>query len=176
MADTHRVEFVCNDAPVAVDVTEGESLLSVLREHLGLRAAKDGCAPQGQCGCCTVLVDGDARVACVTPVTRVAGRRVTTLEGLDAARRDALASAFVDTGASQCGFCTPGILLRVAALQDRGRDGAGDVERALGAHLWAAPGGGASSRPPPTSRRAGAAGTSTPPRPAPRSRAGSRSA
>jgi len=135
MADTHRVEFVCNDAPVAVDVTEGESLLAVLREHLGLRAAKDGCAPQGQCGCCTVLVDGDARVACVTPAARVAGRRVTTLEGLDATRRDALASAFVDAGASQCGFCTPGILLRIAALQDRGRDGAGDVERALGAHL-----------------------------------------
>ncbi|HEV2309741.1 MAG TPA: 2Fe-2S iron-sulfur cluster-binding protein, partial [Acidimicrobiia bacterium] len=133
--DTHRVDFVCNDAPVTVDVVPGESLLSVLRERLGLRAAKDGCAPQGQCGCCTVLVDGKARVACVTPVTRVAGRRVTTLEGLDAARRDALAAAFLDAGASQCGFCTPGILLRAAALEDRGRDDFADAERALAAHL-----------------------------------------
>jgi aerobic-type carbon monoxide dehydrogenase small subunit (CoxS/CutS family) len=135
MVDTHRLEFVCNDAPVTVRVAAGESLLSVLREHLGLRAAKDGCAPQGQCGCCTVLVDGHARVACVTPATRVAGRRVTTLEGLEAARRDALAAAFVDGGASQCGFCTPGILLRAAALQDAGRHSAADAERALSAHL-----------------------------------------
>jgi len=135
MADSHQVEFVCNGAPVAVRVTPGESLLSVLREHLGLRSAKDGCAPQGQCGCCTVLVDGDARVSCVTPATRVAGRAVTTLEGLDPARRASLAAAFVDGGASQCGFCTPGILLRAAARQDRGREGVADAERALGAHL-----------------------------------------
>jgi len=135
MMDTHRLDFVCNGAPVTVQVAVGESLLSVLREHLGLRAAKDGCAPQGQCGCCTVLVDGDARVACVTPATRVAGRRVTTLEGLEPARREALAVAFLDAGASQCGFCTPGILLRAAALHDRGRDSAADVERALSAHL-----------------------------------------
>ena len=135
MADSHQVEFVCNGAPVAVRVTPGESLLSVLREHLGLRSPKDGCAPQGQCGCCTVLVDGDARVACVTPAARVAGRAVTTLEGLDPARRASLAAAFVDGGASQCGFCTPGILLRAAALQDRGRGGVADVERSLGAHL-----------------------------------------
>ena len=135
MVDTHRLEFVCNDAAVIVHVGAGESLLSVLREHLGLRAAKDGCAPQGQCGCCTVLVDGAARVACVTPATRVAGRRVTTLEGLEATRRDALADAFVDAGASQCGFCTPGILLRAAALQDRGAPDAPGAERALSAHL-----------------------------------------
>ena len=73
----------------------GESLLSVFRERLGIVSVKDGCAPQGQCGCCTVLVDGEPRVACVTPVTRVAGRAVTTVEGLDAPRRDALVDAFV---------------------------------------------------------------------------------
>ena len=135
MTETHRVQFTCNGAPVTVDATEGESLLTVLRERLGLRSPKDGCAPQGQCGCCTVLVDGQARVACVTPVTRVVGRAVTTLEGLDVPRRDALADAFMATGGSQCGFCTPGILVRAAALAERGKTSPIEVERALGAHL-----------------------------------------
>src|SRR4249919_3300856 len=115
-----RVGFVCNGAPVEVGVDPGESLLSVLRERLGLVSAKDGCAPQGQCGCCTVLVDGDARVACVTPAARIAGRSVTTVDGLPPAERDCLAAAFAATGGSQCGFCTPGIVVRAAALQAKG--------------------------------------------------------
>ena len=80
-----RVQFTCNGEQVEVSSGPGESLLSVLREQLGIISVKDGCAPQGQCGCCTVLVDGDPRVACVTPATRVAGRAVTTVEGLDPA-------------------------------------------------------------------------------------------
>jgi aerobic-type carbon monoxide dehydrogenase small subunit (CoxS/CutS family) len=130
-----RVSFLCNGAPVEVGVAPGESLLSVLRERLGLVTAKDGCAPQGQCGCCTVLVDGDARVACVTPAARVEGRAVTTVEGLDAATRDTIAGAFVGTGGSQCGFCTPGIVMRAASLLARGRTRRVDVDRALAAHL-----------------------------------------
>ena len=130
-----RVGFVCNGAPVEVGVAPGESLLSVLRERLGLVSVKDGCAPQGQCGCCTVLVDGDARVACVTPAVRVDGRAVTTVEGLDSATRDALAGAFVGTGGSQCGFCTPGIVMRTASLLAKGRTRRADVDRALAAHL-----------------------------------------
>jgi aerobic-type carbon monoxide dehydrogenase small subunit (CoxS/CutS family) len=108
---------------------DGASLLEVLRDRLGLRTAKDGCSPQGQCGCCTVLVDGAPRVACVTPVRRVAGREVTTVDALP--DRDAWADAFCATGASQCGFCTPGIVVRLAGARAKG----GDVERALGAHL-----------------------------------------
>jgi len=130
-----RVGFVCNGAPVEIGVAPGESLLSVLRERLGLVSAKDGCAPQGQCGCCTVLVDGDARVACVTPAVRVDGRVVTTVEGLDSATRDALAGAFVGTGGSQCGFCTPGIVMRAASLLAKGRTRRADVDRGLAAHL-----------------------------------------
>ena len=130
-----RVGFVCNGAPVEVDVAPGESLLSVLRERLGLVSAKDGCAPQGQCGCCTVLVDGDARVACVTPAARVEGRAVTTVEGLDPATRDSIAGAFVATGGSQCGFCTPGIVMRTASLLAKGRTSRADVDRGLAAHL-----------------------------------------
>src|SRR5258708_26246983 len=121
MNETHRVEFRCNGQPVSVTTAPGESLLSVLRERLGLRSPKDGCAPQGQCGCCTVLVDGAARVACVTPAERVAGRAVTTVEGLDGTTRDVLAAAFVATGGSQCGVCTPRIVVRAAALLRKGQ-------------------------------------------------------
>ncbi|MGZ8734743.1 MAG: 2Fe-2S iron-sulfur cluster-binding protein, partial [Acidimicrobiia bacterium] len=130
-----RVEFVCNGDPVAVDAETGETLLNVLRERLGLTSAKDGCAPQGQCGCCTVLVDGDARVACVTPVARIAGRSVTTLEGIDPTVGEQLAEAFVATGGSQCGFCTPGIVVRAAASRAKGKTARPDLDRALAAHL-----------------------------------------
>jgi xanthine dehydrogenase small subunit len=130
-----RVGFVCNGTPVEVGVAAGESLLSVLRERLGLVSVKDGCAPQGQCGCCTVLVDGDARVACVTPAVRVDGREVTTVEGLEPVARDSLAGSFVATGGSQCGFCTPGIVMRAASLLAKGRTRRAEVDRGLAAHL-----------------------------------------
>ena len=133
-----RVEFTCNGAAGRRSTSApGESLLSVLRERLGIMSVKDGCAPQGQCGCCTVLVDGDARVACVTPVDAGRGRAVvTTVEGLDAAVTRSLADAFVATGGSQCGFCTPGILVRAVGAAREGRDRlAVDVDRALAAHL-----------------------------------------
>ncbi len=124
--------FVLDGETVEVDPAVG-SLLDALREQLGVRSAKDGCSPQGQCGCCTVWVDGTPRVACVTPVGRVRDRRVTTLAGL--ADADRWADAFCATGASQCGFCTPGIVMRLAALPpDRLGDRAA-VERALLAHL-----------------------------------------
>jgi xanthine dehydrogenase small subunit len=98
----------------AVEVPDdGASLLEVLRDRLGERSPKDGCSPQGQCGCCTVWVDGAPRVACVTPARRVAGRKVTTLTGLPS--RDEWAARLVGTGGSQCGFCTPGIVMRLAA-------------------------------------------------------------
>ena len=126
---SESLAFTCNGDDVVVDVEPAESLLSVLRERLRLTSVKDGCAPQGQCGCCTVLVDGDARVACVTPAMRVAGRAVTTIEGLDVATRDRFADAFVASGGSQCGFCTPGIVMRFATKQTR------DVDRGLAAHL-----------------------------------------
>ncbi len=129
------MQFSCNGIQVEVDAAPGESLLSVLREQLGVVSPKDGCAPQGQCGCCTVLVDGDARVACVTPAVRVSGRSVTTVEGLDASVRDRLAASFVATGGSQCGFCTPGILVRAAVLVAKGKSRPADLDRALAAHL-----------------------------------------
>ncbi len=141
---TERLAFTLDGVAVELDVDPRASLLSVLREQLGVTSAKDGCAPQGQCGCCTVLVDGSARVACVTPALRAAGRAVTTVDGLDGAVRDRLVDSFVAAGASQCGFCTPGIIVRLAALiaPGVGRSAAGAtapakvaVDRALAAHL-----------------------------------------
>ena len=126
--DTGTVGFTLNGSPVRVPL--GSSLLDALREHLGIRSAKDGCSPQGQCGCCTVWVDGQPRVACVTPVGRVAGRAVTTIEGLDGAER--WAESFCANGGSQCGFCTSGIIMRVAALTDPTE---ATVRQALLAHL-----------------------------------------
>jgi xanthine dehydrogenase small subunit len=116
---------------------DGGSLLDILRERLGIHSLKDGCSPQGQCGCCTVLVDGQPRVACVTPARRVRGRSITTLEGLDPAERAAWGDAFCATGASQCGFCTPGIVMRLSGLRARGTaaDDHPAVEQALLAHL-----------------------------------------
>jgi xanthine dehydrogenase small subunit len=129
------VAFSVNGQAVEVPIAAG-SLLEVLRDRLGLVGAKDGCSPQGQCGCCTVWIDGEARVSCVTGLGRLAGRSVTTIEGLPDA--PLWAECFTATGASQCGFCTPGIVMRLAsrcghdaaALGDRSR-----VDGALSAHL-----------------------------------------
>ncbi|HEV3212122.1 MAG TPA: 2Fe-2S iron-sulfur cluster-binding protein [Acidimicrobiales bacterium] len=127
------VSFRLNGVDVAV--APGATLLEALRDELGHHDVKDGCAPQGQCGCCTVLIDGLPRVACVTPVARVAGREVTTLDGLAPEVRDALVAAFDATAASQCGFCTPGIVVRLAALGRRPRVDEAAVRSALAAHL-----------------------------------------
>jgi aerobic-type carbon monoxide dehydrogenase small subunit (CoxS/CutS family) len=112
------INLTVDGQPVEVP-DDGSSLLDVLRERLGLRSPKDGCSPQGQCGCCTVLVDGQPRVACVTPARRVRGRTITTLDGLDPADADAWADSFCATGASQCGFCTPGIVVAARDLLAR---------------------------------------------------------
>ena len=128
---TVGIALQVNGVPVTSRDEQG-SLLDLLRDQLHITSAKDGCSPQGQCGCCTVLVDGAPRVACVTPVARLAGRQVTTLEGLDRELRDRWVDAFTATGASQCGFCTPGIIMRLSALD---RCDEVTVGRSLLAHL-----------------------------------------
>ena len=115
----------------------GQTLLSALRSDLKLTGAKDGCSPQGQCGCCTVLVDGQPRVACVTPLRRVRDRAVLTIEGLTAAQHADWSNALLASGGAQCGFCTPGIVMRLIGLEAKlGRVPDNDeVEQALLAHL-----------------------------------------
>ena len=120
--------FALNGRPVEV-VGEHPHLLSALREELGVTSVKDGCAPQGQCGCCTVLLDGKAQVSCLVGLEKVAGRSVVTLEGLTEAERGRFARAFAATGALQCGFCTPGMMLAAKALLDRNPDPTEDEVR-----------------------------------------------
>lgn len=130
------IELIVDGRSVTVP-DDGASLLEALRDRVGVHGPKDGCSPQGQCGCCTVLVDGAPRVSCVTPVRRVAGRSITTVDGLDPEVRACWSEALCATGGSQCGFCTPGIVTRLAALRAKGGDPAehAPVHRALQAHL-----------------------------------------
>jgi xanthine dehydrogenase molybdenum-binding subunit len=112
-------------------------LLSALRDGLGITSPKDGCSPSGQCGACTVLVDGKAMASCLMSLEKVAGKQITTLEGFDEEERTRYADAFAATGALQCGFCTPGILVRSKALIDQ-KGSALDrstIQGRLGAHL-----------------------------------------
>src|SRR5512132_4721839 len=95
------------------------SLLSVLREHLDLTGTKYGCG-EGQCGACTVLIDGKAQRSCVTKATAVSGKRIVTIEGLASGDRlHPVQAAFLDEGALQRGYCTPGLIMSAVALQDR---------------------------------------------------------
>ncbi|MEC8975127.1 MAG: molybdopterin cofactor-binding domain-containing protein [Actinomycetota bacterium] len=128
--------FKLNGQSVAVS-GEHEHLLAALRDELAVISPKDGCAPSGQCGCCTVLVGGKARVACQTSLERAAGEEVVTLEGFDDAELQRYCEAFAAHGALQCGFCIPGIIVRAKALIERKgaaltRD---ESARHLGAHL-----------------------------------------
>ena len=131
-----NVEIVVDGDEVVVP-DDGLTLLDVLRDVCGITTVKDGCSPQGQCGCCTVLVDGQPRVSCVTPVRRVAGRRITTLGGLPPDVRKSWSAAFAATGASQCGFCTPGIICRFEGLRAKGapHEDRDVAAKALQAHL-----------------------------------------
>ncbi|HEY3248706.1 MAG TPA: 2Fe-2S iron-sulfur cluster-binding protein, partial [bacterium] len=110
------VTFTLNGTPVTVPAHPDDTLLDVLREQCGVLSVKDGCQPEGYCGCCTVLVDGRARVACSQPASAFAGTSVVTLEGLTDREREAFATAFAATGASQCGFCSPGIVVKAGGL------------------------------------------------------------
>jgi aerobic-type carbon monoxide dehydrogenase small subunit (CoxS/CutS family) len=114
MAET--VQFKLNGQPVHVNVDGQRMLLWVLRYDLGLTGCKYGCG-EGHCGACTVLLDGEPIKSCQTPLKQVAGKEVVTIEGLAAnGKLHPLQEAFVEHDALQCGFCTPGMILRAAGL------------------------------------------------------------
>ena len=133
---TSRVPLSVNGVQVTVS-SRHPHLLSALREELNVTSAKDGCSPSGQCGCCTVLIDGKAVVSCQQSVEKVRGANVVTLEGIEEDERKVYADAFTACGGLQCGFCIPGIVVRAKAQVDK--KGAGlkreDMARHLGAHL-----------------------------------------
>ncbi len=114
-----RIELTVNGGRLATDVWPGESLLYALRERLGLPGSKNACE-QGECGSCSVLLDGVLACSCLVLAAQADGREVVTVEGLAAdGELHPVQRAFVDAGAVQCGFCTPGLIVAAVDLLDR---------------------------------------------------------
>jgi aerobic carbon-monoxide dehydrogenase small subunit len=131
-----RVDLVVNGEQREMDVWEGESLLYALRERLGLPGSKNACE-QGECGSCSVLLDGTLVCACLVLAAQADGREVVTVEGLAVdGRLHPVQEAFVEAGAVQCGFCTPGLVVATADLLAHSPDPNDDeIREALSGNL-----------------------------------------
>jgi aerobic carbon-monoxide dehydrogenase small subunit len=128
--------FTVNGEPVEVEATGSRRLLDVLRDDLGLTGTKEGCG-EGECGACSVLIDGAVVDACLVPVSQVRDTTVRTVEGLatDGAL-DLLQQAFLETGGAQCGICTPGMLMAGHAFLASGADPTEDnIREAIAGNL-----------------------------------------
>jgi len=136
MPKNYQLKMNVNDKEVQVEVKASATLAYVLREQLGLTGTKIGCE-EGECGACTVLVDGQAINSCIYPALKAAGRHVLTVEGL--AHNDELhplQRAFIEHGAVQCGYCTPGVLLAaVALLEQNPHPSEDEIRRAISGNL-----------------------------------------
>ena len=116
---TYPLTMTVNGATVTVEIETDELLVDVLRDRLSLIGTKVGCN-EGECGACTVIMDGEPVLSCLTPALRAEGREITTIEGLsDGEKLHPLQQAFVEYGAVQCGYCTPGFIMSAKALLDR---------------------------------------------------------
>ncbi len=110
------ISFKVNGKTIHYEGDPERPLMNFLREDMGIISPKDGCAPQAACGCCVVQVDDRAMLSCVTKLGKVAGKAVTTTEGLGEYRQNVFANAFVKEGGVQCGFCIPGIVMQADNL------------------------------------------------------------
>ena len=130
------MRFTLNGREVSFEGSGARRLLDVLREDLGATGTKEGCG-EGECGACSVLIDGEVVDSCLVAVGQVEGREVTTVEGLaDGRRLTALQQAFIEHGAAQCGICTPGMLLAAHVLLEQSRRlTADDVREGLAGNL-----------------------------------------
>jgi len=120
--------FVLNGKITTIETPPDRRVIDLLREDFGLTAAKEGCGT-GECGACTILVDGESRLSCLMLAAQLEGRSITTVEGLEEGtnRAERIQAAFIRHGAVQCGFCTPGMVLAISDLLDR--DPAPDREK-----------------------------------------------
>jgi len=117
-----QIEFYVNEKRTVLDVPADKRLLDLLREDLGLTGVKEGCG-EGECGACTILLDGEAVHSCMVLAGELSGHHVTTIEGLEEdGRLGVLQSAFVDSGAVQCGYCTPGMIMSATGLLNKNPD------------------------------------------------------
>ncbi len=130
------MDLVINGARVRLDVDPQRPLLFVLRNELDLTGAKYGCG-EGQCGACTVLIDGEPHRSCITPVGTVAGKKITTIEALsDGNRLHPLQQAFIECDAMQCGYCTPGMIVEsVALLRKNAAPSEEEIKQGLEGHI-----------------------------------------
>ena len=136
MASMRTVSFQLNGEPRQAEIHPGQTLLEVLRGKFKCTTLKDGCAPQGQCGCCLALVDGKPKNSCAVPAEKVDGKSVLTLEGVPEAEKKLYADAFQAAAGLQCGFCTPGLVLRIKWLADQDRAlSRAEIAKALDGHL-----------------------------------------
>jgi len=130
------IEFVLNGTTRQVEVRPDEWFVETLRERCGITSLKDGCSPQGQCGCCVVLVDGVPKTTCAMRTRVAEGKRIDTIEGLPPAERKQITDSFTAVAGLQCGFCIPGLVLRAKAITDRNAAPTrADIARALDVHL-----------------------------------------
>jgi carbon-monoxide dehydrogenase small subunit len=136
MKKTLLVKFKVNGEWIEARVTERQTLLDFIREDLNLTGTKKGCGA-GDCGSCVVLIDGRARTTCNLPVSKVQGQEITTIEGLARGTRlHPIQEAFIETGAIQCGYCTPGMVLQAKDLLDRIPDPTEqEIKEAIDGHI-----------------------------------------
>src|ERR1041384_1282956 len=120
MADKNRITFTVNNQPRVLEAFPMERLLDVLREQLGLTGTKEGCG-EGECGACSVLIDGQLVNSCLVPVAQVEGCSIKTIEGvaISETQLHAVQQAFIDCGGAQCGICTPGMVIAAVSLLER---------------------------------------------------------
>jgi nicotinate dehydrogenase subunit A len=130
------IAFTVNGESRTIEAEETATLLDALRNHLGLMGTRYGCGLE-QCGCCMVLIDGQPAYACTREIGTLAGRAVTTVEGLGTPENPhPIQQAFLDEQAGQCGYCLSGIVMSAKALLDRNREPTrGDIVEALDRHL-----------------------------------------
>jgi carbon-monoxide dehydrogenase small subunit len=130
------IELTVNGLNYDVVVSPEDLLIDVLRQQLGLTGTKKGCG-QGDCGTCTVLIDGRRALACLTLAVTCQGKAIETIEGLEEdGRLDPIQEAFIDEGAVQCGFCTPGMIMSTKALLDENPSPSrGEIKRGLSGNL-----------------------------------------
>ncbi len=113
------MEFKLNGTTINYEGDPELSLMTYLRDVEDIISPKDGCAPEGVCGCCSVLLDGNVLKACIAPMRRIAGKEVITMEGLDQVKKETVVNAFAIEGGLQCGFCTPGMIMSSKHLLDK---------------------------------------------------------
>ena len=132
----YPLTMTLNGESVTVEVEPFEILVDVLRDKLGLTGAKIGCN-EGECGACTVIMDGQAVLSCLLPAMKAQGREVVTIEGLShGGELHPLQQAFIEQGAVQCGYCTPGMIMSAKALLDENpRPSLEEIEEALAGNL-----------------------------------------